>query len=174
MARAAALLSTVDSRVVPGDDDDSIYNIDHVFRDDRLRALSASSDAVPGDDSANGCPPPLSGADLPADVRADIQAEVRNRQDRVRGLAKDVLNLSRAARGAVALFRLRFFVEMAQSHVVNAVPAAGERLRCFIDIVEANRDKGPHHSVLIKRSAQKQLIWWSTEMTLQPEVGQRH
>lgn len=100
-------------------------------------------------------------------MRADIQAEVRNRQDRVRGVARDVLNLCRAAKGAVALFRLRFFVEVAQSLVVNAVPAAGERLRCFSEIVDAHADKGPHHSVWLNRSAQKQLQWWAFEVALQ-------
>ena len=101
---------------------------------------------------------------VPPGVRTDVHEAVRNRLERVAGVAQDVLYLCRAAKGEVALFRLRFFVELAQSLVVTVLPASGERLRCFEEVLASHSGKGPHFSVRLTRSAQKQLLWWCNDM----------
>jgi hypothetical protein len=101
---------------------------------------------------------------VPPGVRTDVHEAVRNRLERVAGVAQDVLHLTRAAKGEVALFRLRFFVELAQSLVVTVMPASGERLRCFEEVLVAHVGKGPHCSVRLSRSTQKLLLWWCNDM----------
>ena len=126
------------------------------FDESLLPPLPAAASVATNSNPATGPVPP--------GVRTDVHEAVRNRLERVAGVAQDVSYLCRAAKGEVALFRLRFFVELAQSLVVTVLPASGERLRCFEEVLASHAGKGPHFSVRLSRSAQKQLLWWCNDM----------
>lgn len=109
---------------------------------------------------------------VPPGVRTDAQDVLRGRLERVRSVALELLYLLRAAKGEVALFRLRFFVELAQSLVVPVLPASGEKLRCFEKLLNAHMGRGPHYSVRLLRAPQKQLLWWCNQLVPPEHTGE--